>query len=201
MRTGGKWRVQLGAFGVAGNAEAMWNRVRSRPEIAGHPRLVGMVMGILFRSMTSFAMRMIDPNEFATLQDRMFANFNTIHTQLLLPSLLLVAAALALPGAVEAATVAASLGFAGGAIAALAVLCTAIAYILYFRLIASAGPSRALAVTFITPVFAVLYGTVFLGERITPWMVGCAVVIVCGTLLSTGLIRTLRPALPASERP
>lgn len=49
--------------------------------------LVGMVMGILFRSMTSFAMRMIDPNEFATLQDRMFANFNTIHTQLLLPSL------------------------------------------------------------------------------------------------------------------
>lgn len=57
------------------------------------------------------------------------------------------------------------------------------------------------AVTFITPVFAVLYGTVFLGERITPWMVGCAAVIVCGTLLSTGLIRTLRPALPASERP
>ena len=87
------------------------------------------------------------------------------------------------------------------AIIAIAVLCTGIAYILYFRLIASAGPSRALAVTFITPVFAVLYGTVFLGERITPWMVGCAVVIVCGTLLSTGLIRTLRPALPASERP
>ena len=52
--------------------------------------LVGMVMGILFRSLTSFAMRMIDPNEFATLQDRMFANFNTIHTQLLWPSLVLL---------------------------------------------------------------------------------------------------------------
>ncbi|WP_287918532.1 iron chelate uptake ABC transporter family permease subunit [Comamonas sp.] len=52
--------------------------------------LVGMVVGILFRSMTSFAMRMIDPNEFATLQDRMFANFNTIHTQLLWPSLALL---------------------------------------------------------------------------------------------------------------
>ena len=52
--------------------------------------LVGMVMGILFRSMTSFAMRMIDPNEFATLQDRIFANFNTIHTQLLWPSLALL---------------------------------------------------------------------------------------------------------------
>ena len=52
--------------------------------------LVGMVMGILFRSMTSFAMRMIDPNEFATLQDRMFANFNTIQTELLWPSLVLL---------------------------------------------------------------------------------------------------------------
>jgi len=83
---------------------------------------------------------------------------------------------------------------AWGAIAAIAVLCTGIAYIIYFRLIASAGPSRALAVTFITPVFAVLYGTVFLGERITPWMVVCALVIVCGTLLSTGLVSTLKPS-------
>ena len=53
--------------------------------------LVGMVLGILFRSLTSFAMRLIDPNEFATLQDRMFANFNTIHTQLLWPSVVLLA--------------------------------------------------------------------------------------------------------------
>ncbi|WP_245587273.1 iron chelate uptake ABC transporter family permease subunit [Comamonas composti] len=52
--------------------------------------LVGMVMGILFRSMTSFAMRMIDPNEFATLQDRMFANFNSIHVELLVPSMVLL---------------------------------------------------------------------------------------------------------------
>ena len=46
----------------------------------------------------------------------------------------------------------------------------------------------------------VLYGTLFLGESITPWMVGCALVIVCGTLLSTGLIRTLRPGRTASEK-
>ena len=36
----GPWRVQLGAFGVAGNAERLWSRVASRPEIAGHPRLL-----------------------------------------------------------------------------------------------------------------------------------------------------------------
>ena len=36
---GGSWRIQLGAFGVAANADAMWNRVRSRPELAGHQRV------------------------------------------------------------------------------------------------------------------------------------------------------------------
>jgi drug/metabolite transporter (DMT)-like permease len=82
---------------------------------------------------------------------------------------------------------------AWAAVAAIAVLCTGIAYILYFRLIAHAGPSRALAVTFLSPVFAVVYGVLFLGESMTPWMIGCAAVIVCGTMLSTGLIRTVRP--------
>lgn len=52
--------------------------------------LVGMVLGIFLRSLTSFAMRVIDPNEFATLQARMFANFNSIHLQLLWPSLVLM---------------------------------------------------------------------------------------------------------------
>ena len=88
---------------------------------------------------------------------------------------------------------------AWGAIAALAILCTGIAFILYFRLIAHAGPTQALAVTFLAPVFAVSYGAVFLHERITLWMVGCGLVVVCGTLLSTGLIRTrTRPIAPNS---
>ncbi|AVS74432.1 DMT family transporter, partial [Paracidovorax cattleyae] len=78
---------------------------------------------------------------------------------------------------------------AWAAVIAIAVLCTGIAYILYFRLIAHAGPSRALAVTFLAPVFAVAYGALFLGETVTPWMIGCGAVIVCGTMLSTGLVR------------
>jgi drug/metabolite transporter (DMT)-like permease len=69
------------------------------------------------------------------------------------------------------------------------VVCTGIAYILFFRLIEHAGPPRALSVTFLVPVFAVLYGVTFLGETVTPWMLGCAAVIVCGTALSTGLLR------------
>jgi drug/metabolite transporter (DMT)-like permease len=78
---------------------------------------------------------------------------------------------------------------AWGALAAVALLCTAVAYILFFRIIERAGPSRALTVTFLVPVFALLYGALFLGERITPWMVGCGLVIICGTALSTGLVR------------
>ena len=35
----GPWRVQLGAFGVAANADAQWARLKGRPELAGHPRI------------------------------------------------------------------------------------------------------------------------------------------------------------------
>jgi drug/metabolite transporter (DMT)-like permease len=75
------------------------------------------------------------------------------------------------------------------AVLALGVVCSGIAYILYFRLIEEAGPPRALAVTFLVPVFAVAYGMLFLGEAVTPWMLLCAGVIVLGTALSTGALR------------
>ena len=75
------------------------------------------------------------------------------------------------------------------AVIVLGVFCTAVAYILYFRLIERVGPARALTVTFAIPVFAVFYGVVLLDEVVTPWMVGCGVVIIVGTSLSTGLVR------------
>jgi drug/metabolite transporter (DMT)-like permease len=50
-------------------------------------------------------------------------------------------------------------------------------------------------VTFVVPVFAILYGALFLGERVSTWMLVCGAVIVCGTALSTGLLKlpSLRP--------
>ena len=72
------------------------------------------------------------------------------------------------------------------------VVSTGIAYILFFRLIANAGPSRALSATYVVPVFAVFYGLIFLGEHVTAWMLICAAVIVAGTALSTGLIKLRR---------
>jgi len=75
------------------------------------------------------------------------------------------------------------------ALLAVGVVCTGIAYIVFFRLIANAGSQRALSVTFVVPVFAVLYGVLFLGESVTPWMLGFAGVIVGGTALATGLLQ------------
>jgi drug/metabolite transporter (DMT)-like permease len=75
------------------------------------------------------------------------------------------------------------------ALVVLGVLCTGVAYILYFRLIEQAGPSRALAVTFAIPVFAIFYGALFLGEPVTPWMLMWGTVVLLGTALSTGLLK------------
>lgn len=70
---------------------------------------------------------------------------------------------------------------------ALAIACTAVAYLMYFRLIAHIGPSKAISVTFLIPLFAVVWGGVFLGERLTTSMVLGGLVILLGTALSNGL--------------
>ena len=74
-------------------------------------------------------------------------------------------------------------------IAVVGVLCTGVAYILYFRLVERAGPTPPMAVTFCIPVFALAYGALLLGEEITPWMVVCCLIIGLGTGLSTGLLK------------
>ena len=82
------------------------------------------------------------------------------------------------------------------AVVMLGVLCTAIPYLLYFRLIVDVGATRALTVTFLIPAFGMLWGAVFLGETITGTMAaGCGLV-----LLGTALIlwrRTDRGASPS----
>ena len=72
------------------------------------------------------------------------------------------------------------------AVLALGVLCSGVAYLLYFRLIADIGAASALTVTFLVPVFGVLWGHAILGEPLG-WntLAGAAIVIV-GTALVTG---------------
>jgi drug/metabolite transporter (DMT)-like permease len=92
---------------------------------------------------------------------------------------------------------------AWGAVLGLGIACTAVAYVLYFRLIAHVGPARAIAVTFLIPPFAIAWGGLLLGEPLTARTVVAACVILAGTALATGLVRwpsRVRPPLAALER-
>lgn len=76
----------------------------------------------------------------------------------------------------------------------LGLLCSALAYLLYFRLMSRIGPTNTIAVTFLIPGFAVLWGWLFLGEAFTLRMAfGCAIVLL-GTALAVELIRRRAPA-------
>lgn len=72
---------------------------------------------------------------------------------------------------------------------ALGVLCTGIAYLLFFRLIANLGASRAMTVTFAVPLFGILWGALILDEAVTLAMVAGGAIVVLGCALTTGLIR------------
>ncbi len=82
---------------------------------------------------------------------------------------------------------------AWGALGIAGLLCTALAYVLYFRLMARTGPARAMTVTYLIPVFANVFGVIFLDEMVTHWMMECALVIVLGTALASGLIQRKKP--------
>ena len=87
------------------------------------------------------------------------------------------------------------------AIVALAIGCTSAAYIVYFSLIASVGPTSATSVTFLVPVFSLLWGALFLGERVTGGTFAGMAIIFIGVLLVMG-VRLPRPAqkIAAGER-
>jgi drug/metabolite transporter (DMT)-like permease len=77
---------------------------------------------------------------------------------------------------------------AATALLALALFCTALAYPLFFRLIETIGPTRTSTITYLIPIFGTLWGTLFLGEAVTPGMlVGLALI-----LGSVGLVNGVR---------
>lgn len=70
-------------------------------------------------------------------------------------------------------------------LAGLGVLASGVALLMYFRLMVEVGATRALTVTFLVPLFAFLWGAVFLGEALTPGIAIGGVLILAGTLLVT----------------
>ena len=72
---------------------------------------------------------------------------------------------------------------------ALALVCTAAAYLLYYGLILELGATRALTVTFLAPIFGTIWSALFLGEEITLTKVIACAVILCGAGFVTGILK------------
>jgi len=85
------------------------------------------------------------------------------------------------------------------AILALAVLCTSLAYLMFFRLLAEIGSTRAITVAFMVPLFGSLWGALFIDEEITVMMMVGMAIVLFGTALVTGVIKigslTKKPSL------
>ena len=90
---------------------------------------------------------------------------------------------------------------AWAAVAALAVMCTAIAFVVFFRLIAAVGPARATLITFINPAVAVAVGAIFLDEAITAATVGGFVLVLTGCWLATRHAPDVVPEAPLVAEP
>ncbi|MGO4413964.1 Threonine/homoserine efflux transporter RhtA [Cupriavidus sp. OV038] len=73
----------------------------------------------------------------------------------------------------------------------LGMVCTAIAYVLYFRLVADLGPVRSLTVTFLIPPFGIVWGWMFLGETLS-WAHAAGML-----LIGAAVWLVLKPAAPA----
>jgi len=96
-------------------------------------------------------------------------------TQLMGGILLLPLLAAAPPGEFSAGIVATML--------ALGILCSGFAYVLYFRLIRDIGATGALTVTYLIPLFGMVWGALFLGESANAAMLLGALLVTAGTVL------------------
>ncbi|MBA3855147.1 MAG: EamA family transporter [Gemmatimonas sp.] len=83
---------------------------------------------------------------------------------------------------------------AWGSVIALAVGGTALGYVLYFRLLANAGPTSAMAVTYLIPLFGMVWGWLFLREAATLTMLAGCGFILAGVAVATGIVRSWMPA-------
>lgn len=168
----GRWRAVGLALGFLGVALLSWNKASFKPGGTGWAVLACLAATICYAVAASYTKRyLMGIPPMATAAGSQFG----ATLGLALPALWTWPAQPVSPSAWMA-------------VAFVGVVCTALAYLLYFRLIESAGPAKTLTVTFLIPVFAIGYGALLLGEAITPWMIGCGAVILAGVALATGLI-------------
>jgi drug/metabolite transporter (DMT)-like permease len=86
-----------------------------------------------------------------------------------------------------------------GAMLALSIGGTGVAYVLYYALLSGAGASRGILITYLVPAIALAYGVLLLGEPLTVAAVAGLALVLGGVALGTGVVKPLRPRLKATE--
>jgi drug/metabolite transporter (DMT)-like permease len=158
--------------GFAGVLVLVWGRLAVASGGGGAAVLAGLSAAVLYGISANYAKkRMSDIDPFVIATGSLVAA-----TLLLLPLALLYWPAT--PPSSQSWLSAVLLG----------VICTGVAYILYFRLLGRIGPSKTLAVTYLIPAFGVLWGHLLLDEPVTASMVVGCTVILLGTTLATGML-------------
>lgn len=162
--------VMLGlALGVVGVAVL----VGKEAQLVGHDAILPMFCSVLAAFCYGVA------TNYAKVAPKVEA-FNNAHGSMWAAVLIMLPFALILPTR-EAISLDISIATLG-----LGVFCTGLAYLLYFRLVSDIGPSPTLSVTFLIPVFGILWGHLFLDEPVGWNTLFGTVLVVAGTMLVTG---------------
>lgn len=173
------WSRLLGiVIGFLGIASIVWNQVGAHAAGAALGVLAGLAAAALYGLAACYTRRYL-----AGVNPRVNAAGSVLGASLLMIPL----------GAARWPQTAVPLGPWLCAVT-LGLICTALAYLIYFRLMPRIGAARAVTVTFLIPVFGIFWGAVFLHEAVTLSLLLSCCVVLLGTALATGLIGP-RPAL------
>jgi drug/metabolite transporter (DMT)-like permease len=121
-------------------------------------------------------------------------SFSNAHGSMWAATLVMIPMALATPMPAEVPMVPTGLAVLG-----LGIVCSGVAYLIYFRLIADFGGVSALTVTFLIPVFGTLWGAWLLDEPVTWTTVGGGLLVLLGTALVTGFSPLIFIGLPKQK--
>jgi drug/metabolite transporter (DMT)-like permease len=88
-----------------------------------------------------------------------------------------------------------------GSLLALGILGTGVAYVLYYALLAGAGASRSILITYLVPALALAYGAIILDEPVTLAALAGLALVLGGVALGTGVARPLRRRAPVASPP
>lgn len=162
------------AVGFAGVLVLAWDRIGT----AGDARATATAIGVALLATVSYGWSAnYTKRRFAGVPSMLVAGGSQLGAALAMTPLAL----LALPPAMPSPA-------AWACVIVLGVASTGLAYLLFFRLIARTGAARAISVTFLVPVFGVVWGGLFLGESVSARMVAGGAIVLLGTALATGTV-------------